>query len=51
MPGNSESRRKRVADAFDSVRELLVSHFVPQHLGIGHISVDDAKTHNTAYTK
>ena len=51
MPGDSESRRKRATDAFDSVRELLISHFVSKHLGVGHITVDDAKTHNTAYTK
>ncbi|CAF1519239.1 unnamed protein product [Rotaria sordida] len=51
VPGDSESRRKRAADAFDSVRELLISHFVSKHLGIGHLTVDDAKTHNTAYTK
>ena len=49
--GDSESRRKRAADAFDSVRELLIRYFVPKYLGVGHISIDDAKQHNTAYTK
>ncbi|CAF0777785.1 unnamed protein product [Didymodactylos carnosus] len=50
MPGDSETRRKRASDAFDSIRELLILHFVSEHLGIGHTTVDDAKTHNTAYT-
>ncbi len=51
MRGDLEARRKRAADAFDAIRELLVSHLVPKHLGIGHLTIDDAKAHNTAYTK
>jgi hypothetical protein len=51
MHGDSEARRKRVADAFDTIRELLILHLVPQYLGIGHLTIDDAKAHNTAYTK
>ena len=51
MPGNLDNRRLPAAAAFNSVRELFVNHFVPEHLGAGHISVDDAKTHNTAYSK
>jgi hypothetical protein len=49
--GNSESRRLRAADAFDSVREVFIKYFVPKHLGIGHMTVDDMKMHNTAYSK
>ena len=48
---DSESRRQRAADAFDSVRELLIRYFAPKYLGVGHISIDDSKQHNTAYTK
>ena len=51
MSGDLESRRKRAADAFDSVRELLIRYFAPKYLGVGHISIDDAKQNNTAYTK
>ncbi|CAF3709271.1 unnamed protein product [Rotaria socialis] len=51
MIGDSELRRKRASDTFDSVRELLMLHFVSAHLGIGHITIDEAKIHNTAYTK
>ncbi|CAF2141157.1 unnamed protein product [Rotaria magnacalcarata] len=51
ISGNSDTRRLRVADAFDSVRELFIKYFVSKHLGIGHITIDDAKIHNTAYSK
>jgi hypothetical protein len=51
MSGDPDRRRMSAANAFDSVRELLIEHFVPNHLGIGHITVDDAAKHNTAYTK
>ena len=47
----SESRRKRAADAFDSVRKLLVEPFVPKHLGINHMTKDEARSHNKEYTK
>ena len=30
---------------------LLVERFVPKHLGINHITKDEAKSHNTEYTK
>jgi len=49
--GGSETRRKRTSDAFDSVSEVFVKYFVPKHLGIGHITIADAKSHNTAYSK
>ena len=49
--GGSETRRLRTADAFDSVREVFIKYFVPKHLGIGHITIADAKSHNTAYSK
>ncbi|CAF1202563.1 unnamed protein product [Adineta ricciae] len=29
----------------------MLTYFVPNHLGIGHITRDEAKDHNTAYTK
>jgi hypothetical protein len=51
ISNESELRRKRAADAFDSVRNLLVELFVPKYLGIGHITKEEAKAHNTAYTK
>ena len=51
FPGDMESRRRRAADTFDSVTELLLTYFVPNHLGIGHITRDEAKDHNTSYTK
>ncbi|CAF3433660.1 unnamed protein product [Rotaria socialis] len=51
ISGNSDTRRLRAADAFDSVRELFIKYFVSKHLGIGHITIDDAKIHNTAYSK
>ena len=40
---DSESRRKRAADAFDSIRTLLVELFVPKNLGITHITKEEAK--------
>ena len=49
--GDSENRRKRVADTFDSVRSLLVRDFVPLYLGIGHLSRNQALLHNTAFSK
>lgn len=51
LPGDLESRRKRVADSFDSVSRIMTEYFVPNHLGTGHISRDAAKEHNTAYTR
>ncbi|CAF1551245.1 unnamed protein product [Rotaria magnacalcarata] len=51
MIGDSELRRKRASDTLDSVRELLILHFVSAHLGIGYITIDEAKIHNAAYTK
>ncbi|CAF1117325.1 unnamed protein product [Rotaria magnacalcarata] len=49
--GDSETRRKRVADTFDSVRILLVRNFVPLNLGVYHLTRDQALIHNTAFSK
>ena len=49
--GDSETRRKRVADTFDSVQRLLVHNFVPLNLGVSHLTRDQALTHNTAFSK
>ena len=35
---DSQSRRKRADDAFDSLRTLLVELFVPKNLGVTHIT-------------
>ncbi|CAF1520722.1 unnamed protein product [Adineta steineri] len=51
LSGDSEVRGKCLADTFDSIKDLLILHFVSKHLRIGHLSIDDAKEHNTAYTK
>ena len=48
---DSKSRRKRAADAFDSVRTLLVELIVPKNLGITHITKEKAKAHNRSYTR
>ncbi|CAF3392279.1 unnamed protein product, partial [Rotaria sp. Silwood2] len=47
--GDSEARRKRVADTFDSVRILLVRNLVPLNLGVYHLTRDQALIHNTAF--
>ena len=49
--GDSEKRRLCAAKAFDSVRNLLIKYFVPNHLGIKHMQIEDTKAHNTAYSK
>ncbi|CAF2321530.1 unnamed protein product [Rotaria sp. Silwood2] len=49
--GDSETRRKRVADTFDSVQILLVRNFVPLNLGVSHLTRDEALIHNTSFTK
>ncbi|CAF1547319.1 unnamed protein product [Adineta ricciae] len=36
--GDMESRQRRTAEAFDSVAQLMLTHFVPNHLSIGHIT-------------
>ena len=51
VPGDGEDRRKRAADAFDSVRLCLLEHFVERHLGVEHLCRDDAKKHNTSFSK
>lgn len=49
--GDSDNRRKRVADTFDSVRSLLIRNFVPLYLGTSHLSRNQALHHNTAFSK
>ena len=51
IPGNSETKRKRAADAFESVMEKMVEHLVPKYLGIEHLSREEAKKHNTSFVK
>ena len=51
MGDDSEMSRLRTSHTFDSVRELLVKHFVSKWLGIGHLKVEDTKAHNTSYSK
>ncbi|CAF1384160.1 unnamed protein product [Didymodactylos carnosus] len=51
IPGNGEDRRRRAADAFDSVRQCLVENFVPRHLGVQHLTREDAKKQNTSFSK
>ena len=50
IPGNGEDRRKRAADAFDSIRQCLIENFVPRHLGVQHLSRENAKKHNTSFS-
>ncbi|CAF3337261.1 unnamed protein product, partial [Rotaria sp. Silwood2] len=49
--GDSDTRRKRVGGTFDSVRMILVRDFVPLNLGVGHLTREQALTHNTAFGK
>ena len=51
MAGDVQTRRKRASDSFESVRKLMAEYFVPKHLGVSHLTRDEAKSHNTAYTK
>lgn len=50
ISGDAENRRKRVADAFDSVRVTLLEHFVPSYLGVHHLTRTTAKTHNSSFS-
>lgn len=50
VTGDAEHRRKRMADAFDSVRIALVDHFVPLHLGVGHLNRTEARNNNTSFS-
>ena len=50
VPGDSENQHKRAADAFDSIRLCLVEHFVPRHLGVGHLSRDEATKQNMSFS-
>eukprot|EP00732_Lithocolla_globosa_P003990 Lithocolla_globosa_v1_NODE_3443_length_1667_cov_3.710918.p1 type:complete len:472 gc:universal NODE_3443_length_1667_cov_3.710918:1499-84(-) len=46
----NEGGRLTVSRAVHSVAESLNNDFVPQHLGVDHISPDEARTHNTIYS-
>ena len=48
---DSETKRKRAADAFESVMEKMVEHLVPKYLGIEHLGREEAKIHNTSFVK
>ena len=50
VPSDRENRCKRAADAFDSIRLCLVEHFVSRHLGVGHLSRDEAIKQNTSFS-
>ena len=50
-PGDSEARRKRVADTFDPIRILLVHNLVPLNLGVCHLTRNQALMHNTVFSK
>lgn len=50
VQGDSEQRRKRMGDTFDSVRLALVNHFVPLHLGVHHLSREEARKNNTSFS-
>ena len=50
IPGNGEDRRKRAADAFDSVRQCLIEKFVPHHLGAKNLTRESARKQNTSFT-
>ena len=45
-----EQGRKVVSRALQSVSGSLEEHFVPRHLGVGHISRSDAMTHMTTFS-
>ena len=47
----SETKRKREADAFESVTEKIVEHFVPKYFGIEHLSREEAKRHSRSFVK
>ena len=51
MGDDSEMSKVRTSHTFDSVRELLVKHFVSKWLGIGHLKAEDTKARNTSYSK
>jgi len=43
--------RQIVSDAFDSVSDNLFAYFVPSHLGVNHLTPEQAQAHNTVYSK
>ncbi|CAF1406262.1 unnamed protein product [Didymodactylos carnosus] len=51
IPGSAEDRRKRASDAFQTVENILMEIFVPQRLGVSHISRQQAEEHHTIYSK
>ena len=49
ISGNGEDRRKRSADAFDSIRQCLIEKFVPRHLRAEHLTRESARKQNTSF--
>lgn len=49
--GATEAGRLRVSGAFKSVEDALYKHMVPCFLGPSHLTPDEAKKHNTAYSR
>jgi hypothetical protein len=50
ISGTGEDRRKRAADAFDSVRQCLIKNFLPRYLGVQHLTREDAMKQNTSFS-
>jgi len=45
-----EAARLKTREAFYSVMEDLNTNFVPSHLGVGHMTQEEAMAHNTPYS-
>jgi hypothetical protein len=50
IPRNGEDRRRRAADAFDSIRQYLIENFVPHHFGVQHLTREDAKRQKISFS-
>ena len=48
---NAENGRLTTSKTIDSVTKDLVEHFVPPNLGPNHLTPQQAKSHNTEYSK
>ena len=46
-----EDWRKRVSEAFSSMQDALLTHFVPLFLGTNHLTRAKALAHQTLYWK
>jgi len=49
--GDSEAGRLIAAEAFHAVENLLAANFVQLHLGPAHMTPEEAKKHNTVYSR